>query len=845
MVESAKGPAASLPCGHPSTRPGSADPHAMSILGQAVLFDPLLPAPWTALAAAVLAAGALVGLWRWGTGLPPGRQWALAGLRLAVIGAAVLLMLRPTLRWTGRRPVPAEVVVLLDTSRSMALADAGKVPPAKPADAAESPPAPADETGTKRATGPEKAATHLPRWRAVAQAFAASTEALAPLARRAAVRPVAFGAQVRPAGGFRVAPTDPRTDLAQALRAVRLRAASGQAEGPRVSLYRPRPVAVVVVSDGRVNRGSEALEAEARRLADLAVPVHAVCVGADEPRGGVRDAAVRDLRAPRRVFAGGRAEVRATVTTLGLAGQAVEVTLSVDGQTVQRRTLRPTRALERTEVVFAPRLERVGVARIALCAGPVPGDLVPANDRSETTVRVEEGGARVWLLEGRLGPEGKFAARAIAGTREMELSRRLLVGPGAREAAPRPDEVQAADVLILDDPAAGLLSAETVGRIAEAVRSGRLGVLFLLGRRGKTDTEKGPAPALTDLLPFAPSAPDAGASSAPSVPAGSRGAPPGSAPKSRTPAPEKGVAFRLTPAGRTHFVFRTGEADGSGAAAAILPDRLPPLAEATPVGPLRPGSILLAEGEAGQPLLAVRQVGRGRVAALAFDTSWRWALAPEETGGPALHRRLWRRLALWLSGRDDRPRDDLWIATDRAHYLVLDAARPPVAEVRVGLRGAGPPRLRLEGPLAAEIPLRLTASDATGAGPIPSPPAPTEWRAAVPLVRPGTYTAVAEAEVGGTVKRAEVRFTVAEYDFEWAEPLADPHLLRRVAEAGGGRFARLEDLSALLQAVAQAVDPPSAPAERRLALAKGRPSLAAMVALMAAEWLLRRRWGLA
>jgi len=751
-------------------------------------------------------------------------------------------MLRPTLRWTGRRPVPAEVVVLLDASRSMALADAGKVPPAKPAAATERGGAAAKEPGAKRPAGAGKASAYLPRWRAVARAFAASTDALASLARRAALRPIAFGAEVRPAGGFRVAPTDPRTDLVQALRSVRLQAASGWGEGSTIGLYRPRPVAIVIVSDGRVNREAEALETEARRLANLAVPVHAVCVGADEPRGGVRDAAVRDLRAPRRVFAGGRAEIRATVTTLGLAGEAVEVTLSVDGQTVQRRTLRPTRPLERTEVVFAPRLERVGVARIALGVGPVPGDLVPANDRSETTVRVEEGGVRVWLLEGRLGPEGKFAARAIAGTREMELSRRLLVGPGAREAAPRPDEIQAADVLILDDLAAALLPAETADRIAEAVRSGRLGVLFLMGRRGRTDIETGPASALTDLLPFAPVG---GVPPARSAPGAGRATPPESPPTSGAPTPKKGVAFRLTPAGRTHFVFRTGEADGSGAAAAILPDHLPPLAAAAPVGPPLAGSILLAEGDAGQPLLAVRQVGRGRVAALAFDTSWRWALAPEETGGPALHRRLWRRLVLWLAGRDDRPRDDLWITTDRAYYLVLDAARPPVAEVRVGLRGAGPPRVRLEGPLAAELAVRPSAPEASAEGPPTAPPAPTEWRAAVPLVRPGTYTAVAEAEVGGTVKRAETRFTVAEYDFEWAEPLADPHLLRRIAEAGGGRFARLEDLSALLKAVAQTFEPPSAPAERRLALAEGRPFLAALVALMAAEWLFRRRWGLA
>ena len=740
----------------------------MTTLGQHVVLDPLLPPVWVAVVAGVLAVAAVAAAWRWGGGLTPRRRCTLVLLRLLVIAALAMLALRPQIRWQGRRPVTAEVVVLLDASRSMGIRDAGTE------------------------------ADPVTRAEAVREAFAGAGDALGRFASKASVRTTAFGSRVRPSDGFAVEPTDARTDLAEALRAVAERAR--RTSGP----FAPRPSAVVVVSDGCANRRLGEADAAARDLAARGVSVHAVGAGSSEPTGRTRDVAVRGLRAPDRVFAGNRAEVRATVATLGLKGAAVEVVLSVDGKEAARRKISPADQRTAEEVVFTPVLEDAGPARLALAVGPLEGERVTTNNRAETTVRVEEGGIRVLYLEGRLRPEGKYLARVLADAREIDLERRLLVGQGAEAAAPKPADLDGVDVVVLGDLPAKTLPRATLRRLADRARAGQTSVLTVGGLDAYGAGGWGKTP-LADLLPFAIRPSD-----------------------KQVKGP---LAFRATPEGRAHFVFRGEEGE-----AVPLPKDLPPLAGASAVGEVRPGARLLAQAEGGTPLLAARTLGDGRVASVTFDTTWQWALAPAETGGPAMHERLWRRLVLWLARRDGRPHEDLWIATDRTQYVLADADRPPEAEVTVGVRGEGRPEVRLEGPAAG--PVSLTRRPGTGSG-------RTEWRGRVPLAAPGAYTVVAEAAVEGESKRAETHLAVREQDFELAHLLADRDRLARLTEAGGGSCRPLADLAESLTQVAASLEPQEAPAEQRVRLARGRVFLGVFIALLAAEWVLRRRWGLA
>ncbi|MBE3069742.1 MAG: hypothetical protein IMZ66_05850, partial [Planctomycetes bacterium] len=161
--------------------------------------------------------------------------------------------------------------------------------------------------------------------------------------------------------------------------------------------------------------------------------------------------------------------------------------------------------------------------------------------------------------------------------------------------------------------------------------------------------------------------------------------------------------------------------------------------------------------------------------------------------------------------------------------VVADPARPPVAEVTVHAPGGAAPRVRLTGPAAADVPLAERGG---------------EWSGRVTLREPGEYTLEAEAGTGAAAVRASTTFVVEEQDFEMAEVLADEASLRAIAEAGGGTFHPLADLPRLLADVAAGLRPQTEPVERRLPLAGRRVFLACVLAVLAAEWVLRRRWGM-
>jgi len=760
-------------------------------IGGHLVLHPVMAPVWAGAVVFALVAVMVLVAWRWPMPLARGRRVLLIVLRALVVVAVAMLLLEPEARWQGRQSVMGEVAFLVDGSRSMAIRDA--VPVAKVPLTPD--PSPAEGRGEQQA---------LSRRDAVRFAFLAAGKPYADLAARWIINPYAFGVRPRPIGDFAPESADPRTDFAEALGTMVVRQERGT--GPYDDA--PSPLAAVaVISDGRATRSRGSAEAVARVLAQRGVKVHAVAVGSDTPIAGVFDVAVRDLRAPERVFAGNRPQVRAVVATLGMAGRKVDAVLSVNGKEVARRPVAPASNRTTHEIVYIPPLDAAGTATIALAVEPAPGELIATNNRAETTVRVEEGGIRVLYLDGRLHPEGKYIARALGEAKEIELDRRILTG-GAASAPLASDDLNGFSVVILGDLLASALPPAATARLAERVKSGGAGLLTL-GGLAAYGVGGWAATPLAEVLPFAISANDGQV--------------------------EGRVRFKLTTAGRQHFIFSLEGAEGL----TMSFDALPPLSGASGVGPLHPAARLLAESGDGQAILVVREHARGRAAGLTVDTTWQWVLAPDAAGqggrppvaGAEIHRRFWRQLILWLAGRDGRPKADFWIVTDRPRYSIADPDRPPLAEVTVHAPGGAAPRMRLKGPVEADIKV-----EASGAG---------EWRGSVTLGKPGEYTLSAEVEIGGAAKRAQTTATVEEQDFEWAEILADHENLRRIAQAGGGTFREVAGLPDLLADFAVNLPPQYREVERRQPLAKGRIFLAIVIGLLAAEWVLRRRWGLA
>ncbi|MCX5655148.1 MAG: hypothetical protein NTY65_10925, partial [Planctomycetota bacterium] len=419
-------------------------------VGDHLVLEPLVPLVWAAVAVLALAAVVIVVAAVRPPALARGRRVTLLALRLAVVAAAGLLLAGPVIKWQGEERTAGEVALIVDASRSMAIRDV--------------------QPEAKKGTVP----FFVSRAEAVRDAFARSNKSYADLAAKCSIKPYAFGTHTRPTDELSPKPVDPRTDIGDPLNAIADQQggmprpllpghASGDGERgtaglssrggaaatfptagqasratmPRgtVPFFADRLAAVVLISDGRANRARASAEAAARQLAARGIKVYAIVVGSERPTDRVRDVAVRDLRAPARVLAGNRAEVRAVVAMLGMAGKTFEAVLTLDGKEVERRRFAPDGNQAAEEVVFTPvigdGLGKEGVrspdgirlqtpslpvpalVRVVLAVEPLPDELITINNRAETAMRVDEGDVRVLYLDGRIHPEGKFVARAI------------------------------------------------------------------------------------------------------------------------------------------------------------------------------------------------------------------------------------------------------------------------------------------------------------------------------------------------------------------------------------------------------------------------------------------------
>ena len=312
---------------------------ADAYLGGHLILKPLLTLPVCGALVAVLAA-ALFWTWlRWRQPVSARRRAVLILLRIGVAVAALLLVLRPEIAWEGRQEVRGSVAFLVDATRSMGITDvdsthfAGEL---------------ARREGERRASPPAKCDA-ITRTEAVRLAFLSAVKPYTELSNSCVLGAFAFGTDLAQINNLAPSPEDPRTDIGQALDALAARTGN-------------RLVAAVVVSDGRVNlAGGPTPEEAAKVLAAHGVRVHTVGVGSTQPTDRLCDVAIRDLRAPGRVFAGNRAAVRGIVSAMGLAGRPVKLTLTVNGKPVEERVLTPKSNLLVEEVAFTPMLETPGL----------------------------------------------------------------------------------------------------------------------------------------------------------------------------------------------------------------------------------------------------------------------------------------------------------------------------------------------------------------------------------------------------------------------------------------------------------------------------------------------------
>ena len=565
-------------------------------------------------------------------------------------------------------------------------------------------------------------------------------------------------------------------------------------------------------------------------------------------------------------------KLKLVVNAYGFAGATVPVKVQFDtgdgykDEATERVNLPDTRDNTVEIPLKAPDEPGEVKVRVEIPIESVPGDIAPANNVIETYLTVTKEGVRV-LIVNRLSFEHAAIRRALAADKRIDLYeviRQTEEPPTPKERAAFDFDQQAYDVIIIGNVSGKQLTTidpQLPEKIAEQVLKNGTGVLFSGGHATFTGTPGYPdatgwtgVTAIENILPVDLSA-----------------NPPGAADLFTG----RGNRFQYLPTAREGFEYvnrlggtepesfeqwanlngrdnfsrftglsRMGTAKPTATRYAVAAD----VRADQPV----PAPNALADGL--PPVLVGHQIGdgsRGRVLALAAQDTYLWQRLGQPTtdDGMILHSRFWRQLVLWLAHQEE----DEGAAFARPEYRRLPVGGPQTIEVGLRAPGGVPA-------VDPKFEVKVIAPGETEQTARPRPVIPTpDGKFKVPYdpVVPGEYivkvsatgTDAAAAAVQGDATSRFLAFP--ETSDEMLRVAAEPTYMRQLAEAGGGKAYRLEDLPGFLEDLVGRPDESVKPKPRYLPDWRRDHSggflpvwLIAFALLLGAEWGLRRTWGM-
>ena len=718
-----------------------------------------------------------------------GRRAILITLRIAVLALFAFALLRPSLVHTTTKKQTATLVVLIDRSRSMAVADA---------------------FGNKS------------RWDAMKATLVDALPGLAALAEDYEIKTnvYTFDSDVEPVE-FDAAKLDARLNLGE------------QPEGKQTAIGAAlenvirreagnRLAGIVLLSDGAQRAYAPhdvPPQIPARRLADLGFPLYTFAFGQARGVGQARDVALVDMVVNQTVFVKNELPILATIRIDGYPGQKIPLQLlfedrshNMDVVSAQEIEIKKPGEAIPIELSYVPQYP--GEYKLTLRVPQQPGELVTTNNELSTFVTVKSGGLNVLYLEGVPRVEQKFITKSLDASPDIKVD---FIGietrdPQSRESLKDRFRRGKYDVYVIGDIDASQFSKEELQGLANVVSEGAglimLGGLHTFGPGGYADTP------LAALLPIRMDGLERQRFDEPI----------------RTDVHRSGK-LKIRPAGMglRHFVMSLGP----GTENLLIWEKLPPLDGANKFEKLKPTAQVLAESVEGNPLLVAMEAG-GRVMAFAGDSTWHWW----PRGHEAEHKRFWRQVVLWLSRKDETTEGNVWIQLSQRRYA-------PNARVEFGVGAVSPQGdLERDATFTAEViqpdgtrhPVRLARSSEQTTGMFVDTQLPGDYAIEVTAIKDGSKLGSARA-----------RFLVFEQDLELDNAAADPTLLASLAKitatAGGQSFAP-EELPTFVEQLQK--KPLELEVETQVKESPWNtwPFFLAFICLISVEWFLRKKWSL-
>jgi len=622
---------------------------------------------------------------------------------------------------------------------------------------------------------------------------------------------------------------------------------------------------IVLLTDGQHNQGPSPLEI-AKELTRQQIPVYPIAIGSRQPP---IDLAVLDVQAPKQVFKDAEATVETKLRATGLPAQDLIVELHGSGKfNKQQKSIKHDGKERIYTTSFPIKLAEVGTQRLEIRVRPQNSDtheMTTDNNRLATVVRVASEKARMLMVDDEPRWEYHYLASALARDPDLQLDRVLFGQPRLGTLAddqleklghPRrqfpakqgtaEDPFWQYDCIVIGDLAPEQLPAPERLRLERYVADRGGTLVVVAGKRHMPlayfgadhpspptplpKGEKGENDPFVKLLPLQ---------------------------RPMAVQPKDGFEFSVTELGtKTAFFQIDKNAELSRQRWAEMPKHFWGV-----TGLAKPGAIVLARADSPElpkfkdaandaaGLVLQQPYGFGKVLYVGLDSTWRWRYRV----GDLYHHRFWGQVMRWAVA-------DAWLP--EGNRYVRYGAKAPIfrhdQEVEVTARlGDDAPPIKAD---TAKIKL-IRAEDGKSDTIVSLPLAqdehrPKQWTGKIKQLPPGHYRLELDipelrgklAEADGAAKTAPSHgFTVTPPENgELIDVATNWDLLQALAEQTQGRLFTAEDAAELPDLLARQVQRKEAQIEQRIW--RDRPAvwwvLGVLLTLLTAEWVLRKLTGL-
>jgi uncharacterized membrane protein len=578
--------------------------------------------------------------------------------------------------------------------------------------------------------------------------------------------------------------------------------------------------AILLLSDGGQNSaeiGESGVSPETLQiLRNRRLPVHTIGFGRLQL---AHDLELENLSVAPSAVVNSRLSAALSFVQHGFAGQTTKMSIKDGDKTLSSREVKlaPDGVLQTESIFFSA--GDAGARDLRFEIEALPGEENLKNNAMTRSVLVSDTKRRVLYVEGEPRWEFKFIRRAededptiqivsMLRTSENKIYRQGIKDPSelADGFPTRPEDLFGYSGIIIGSVDADYFSPLQREMLREYVDRRGGGVLFLGGRMSLSDGGWG-ASSINEMLPTF--------------------LPPG-----RNNFHRNAATVELTPAGAESPITR------------LLDDpaknlerwkKLTYLADYENAGSPKPGALVLAQMKVGPrklPLLVTQSYGHGRTAILATGGTWRWQMS-EALGDPS-HDLFWQQLIRWLIA--DSP--GRVKASASSHLLMDDGKIQLTATVRDG---------QFQPALSSHVVAHLLGPQGVSSyvDMAPSQEAPGTYTAAWDAEKEGAYLAEVIASENASKEEAgrdTLTFRREDGVAEGFHTEQNRQLLQLLSTETGGTYWEPNALNDLPKSISYSEAGISVRTTNPL---WNMPAIfLALLSLLTAEWLLRRRWGI-